>query len=398
MVTLYKEHGRIDLIVSDPPYNTGSDFRYNDRWDDDPNDPGMGEFVSGEDGARHTKWMRFMWPRLQLMKSMLNTTGVLAIFIDHRELFRLGQMLDELFGEANRLAIINWQKQTSPKNHETGVSTMTEYILVYAKDYERVRTGLIERSDETRASYKNRDGDPKGEWSPSDSTLMGVETHPGQVYGIQNPFTGRLHYPQIGRCWRNERSKMRAGIEAWGVKYDDVQLGDHLHPALLIHGAKDPRQMPDPTVDPVVAAARDVALARRSQGKWPRYFWRDDRSRTTGAGELRYKTYIEDVKQGVVPTTFWSAEEFAPLDLGSVSWGHQQSGTSDVGKAELNAVVGRGHKFDTVKPLALITKLITIWSPTDGTVLDPFAGSGTTGHAVLNLNPFGWIRAPFHPD
>ena len=51
-----------------------------------------------------------MWPRLQMMKSMLKPGGVLAICIDHRELFRLGQMLDELFGEANRLAIINWQK------------------------------------------------------------------------------------------------------------------------------------------------------------------------------------------------------------------------------------------------------------------------------------------------
>ena len=126
MVTLYRERGHVDLIVTDPPYNTGNDFRYNDRWDDDPNDPGIGEFVSGEDGARHTKWMRFMWPRLQMMKSMLRPTGVLAICIDHRELFRLGQMLDELFGEANRLAILNWQKQTSPKNQDTGVSTMTE--------------------------------------------------------------------------------------------------------------------------------------------------------------------------------------------------------------------------------------------------------------------------------
>ena len=386
MVTLYREHGHVDLIVTDPPYNTGNDFRYNDRWDDDPNDPGMGELVSGEDGARHTKWMRFMWPRLQLMKSMLKPTGVLAIFIDHRELFRLGQVLDELFGEANRLAIINWQKQTSPKNQETGVSTMTEYILVYAKDSEKASTGLIERSDETRKSYENRDSDPKGEWSPADSTLMGAETHPGQVYGIQNPFTGRLHYPQDGRCWRKERGKMKAGIEEWGVKYDDVPLDDKRDPALLIHGSADPRSVQDPTADPAVVAASEAALARRSEGNWPQFFWRDDRSRTPGAGELRYKTYIEDVKKGVVPTTFWAAKDFEPLDLGSVSWGHQESGTSDVGKAELNAVVGRGHKFDTVKPLALITRLIAIWSPPDGTVLDPFAGSGTTGHAILRLN------------
>lgn len=108
MVTLYRERGHVDLILTDPPYNTGKDFRYNDRWDEDPNDPGLGEFVSEDDAARHTKWMRFMYPRLKMMKSMLKPTGVLAVCIDHRELFHLGQMLDELFGDQNRLAIINW--------------------------------------------------------------------------------------------------------------------------------------------------------------------------------------------------------------------------------------------------------------------------------------------------
>src|SRR5664280_2707948 len=102
--------GQVDLIQTDPPYNTGNDLRYNDRWETDPNDRGLGDFISADDAARHTKWMRFMYPRLQLMKSMLKPGGVLAICIDHRELFHLGQLLDELFREDNRLAIINWQK------------------------------------------------------------------------------------------------------------------------------------------------------------------------------------------------------------------------------------------------------------------------------------------------
>lgn len=386
MTTLYRERANIDLVLADPPYNTGADWRYNDKWENDPNDTGMGEFVSADDAARHTKWMRFMLPRLQMMRAMLKPTGVLAICIDHRELFRLGQMLDELFGERNRLAIINWQKQTSPKNQGTGVSTMTEYVLVYAKDKDKVRTGLIDRSEATRSSYKNPDGDPSGEWSPSDSTLMGAETHPGQVYAIQNPFTGNLHYPQQGRCWRNERAKMKAGVEAWGVKYVDVDLDDGKHPALLIKGATDPRTLDDPKTDPAVVKARKAALKRREQGNWPQYFWRNDRNRRPGEGELRYKTYIEQVKEGVIPTTFWADEEFDLLELGPLSWEHEQSGTSDIGRNELNAIVGRGHKFDTVKPMALITRIINIWCPTNGAVLDPFAGSGTTGHAVLHLN------------
>jgi adenine-specific DNA-methyltransferase len=57
MATLYKDRGHIDLILTDPPYNTGKDFRYNDKWDQDPNDPGIGEIVGLDDGGRHTKWM-----------------------------------------------------------------------------------------------------------------------------------------------------------------------------------------------------------------------------------------------------------------------------------------------------------------------------------------------------
>lgn len=384
MVTLYRERGQVDLVLSDPPYNTGNDFRYNDKWEKDPNDPGLGEFVSPDDGARHTKWMRFMWPRLQMMKYMLKPGGVLAIFIDHRELFHLGQMLDELFREKNRMAIISWQKMAGAKNQDQGVSTTTEYILVYARDLDHVRTGKVRRSDTTAGGYRNPDSDPSGPWAPSDSTLMGASTHPGQVYAIQNPFTGRLHYPQEGRCWRNERAKMKAAVEAWGIHYEDRQLTDGLRPALVIKGVRDP-QNSTPETDPVIANSRVLAVKRRDAGAWPRFFWRSDRQRQPGEGELRYKTYEEDVRAGVVPTTFWS-EDFDLVEIGSVSWPHEESGTTHAGQRELNAIVGRGHAFDTVKPLAVIERIVQLWCPDGGLVLDPFAGTGTTGHAVLKLN------------
>lgn len=386
LASLYRERGQIDMILTDPPYNTGGDFRYNDKWDTDPNDPSMGDLVGSDDPARHTKWMKFMYPRLQMMRSMLKPGGVLAICIDHRELFHLGQMLDELFGEENRLAIINWQKITSPKNQDQGVSTATEYVLVYAKDENLARTGRLPHSEKTASGYVNPDSDSQGAWAPSDSTLMGASSHPGQVYGIQNPFTGKLHYPQEGRCWRNERSKMKAAVEAWGVTYEDRLLDDGLRPALLIKGARDPLTR-DYANDPAVRAAQAVALERRAAGSWPRYFWRNDRSRNAGHGELRYKTYLSEVEGGVVPTTYWASdEEFEVVGIDTVSWPHPESGTSEIGKGELNAVVGRGHGFDTVKPLRLMSKILTLWCPPSGVVLDPFAGSGTTGHAVLALN------------
>nr|WP_218913097.1 site-specific DNA-methyltransferase [Janibacter alkaliphilus] len=384
LASLYRERGQIDMILTDPPYNTGGDFRYNDKWDQDPNDPDMGEFVGSDDPAKHTKWMKFMYPRLQMMRAMLKPSGVLAICIDSRELFHLGQMLDELFGEDNRLAIINWQKMTSPKNHDKGVSTATEYVLVYSKNSSLARTGRLTHSEATASSYKNRDNDPRGAWTSTDATLMGGPTHPGQVYGIQNPFSGKVHYPQVGRCWRNEREKMRSAAEKWGVDYEDRDLDDGLRPALVIKGVVDPLS-PKVSKDPAVVAAREAALEVR-EGPWPQFYWNNSRERKTGEGELRYKTYLSDVAVGVVPTTFWADDDFETVDLGSASWEHEESATSDAGVKELNAVVGRGHGFETVKPLRLITKIIQLWCPNDGVVLDPFAGSGTTGHAVLMLN------------
>jgi DNA methylase len=110
-------------------------FRYNDRWDENPNDPDLGNVVTMEDGSRHTKWMKAVLPRLQMMKAMLKPQGVVAVCIDDNELFHLGMMMDEVFGEENRIAIVNWQK-TTVKNNTKLVSATTEYVLVYAKDLE----------------------------------------------------------------------------------------------------------------------------------------------------------------------------------------------------------------------------------------------------------------------
>ena len=85
--------------------------------------------------------------------------------------------------------------------------------------------------------------------------------------------------------------------------------------------------------------------------------------------------------------TYWSDDPHAyPEELGSISWEHEQSRHSQTGVNELTAIVGKDHGFKTVKPLRLFQKIIQIWCPSDGGVLDPFAGSGTTGHAVMALN------------
>lgn len=118
------------------------------------------------------------------------------------------------------------------------------------------------------------------------------------------------------------------------------------------------------------------------EGPWPKVYFG-----VSGEGRPQHKRYLEDVKKGIVPMTYWADDDHDfPEALGTVSWEHDQSGHSQRGANELTAIVGKQHGFKTVKPLRLFQKIIQIWCPPDGLVVDPFAGSGTTGHAVLALN------------
>lgn len=382
LASLYRERGQIDMILTDPPYNTGGDFRYNDKWDQDPNDPDMGEFVGSDDPAKHTKWMKFMYPRLQMMRAMLKPSGVLAICIDSRELFHLGQMLDELFGEDNRLAIINWQKSYSPRSDNRHVSTATEYVLVYAKNEAVARTGLELRTESMDSRYTNRDGDRKV-WKPGDYSGPKALTHQGMVYGIQSPFTGEVHYPPAGRCWVFPLSDTKRFIEQWGAKYELRTLDDAATRAAIIGVSEEKvRAVKALMLKTPLDQAKEHAAEKQAAGPWPKIYFG-----VKGTARPQQKRYLEDVKKGRVPMTYWADEDVEdPEVLGDVSWDHEDSGHSQTGVTELTNVVGIGHGFETVKPMKLITKLIQIWCPPGGTVLDPFAGSGTTGHAVLSLN------------
>ncbi len=393
MVTLYKHRGQVDLIVTDPPYNTGEDFRYNDKWDQDPNDPDLGELVAKDDGSRHSKWLKFMTPRIWMMREMLRPGGVIAICIDHRELYRLGMLMDEIFKEDNRIGIINWQKSYSPRSDNKGLSTATEYVLVYTKNAERAKTSLTDRTDAMDARYRSTvDNDPD-DWKSGDASGPNAATHRKMVYGIQSPFTGEIYYPPEGRCWANEKKTMKSWLEAWGHAYQEKWIEDGNEftekntgsstqvKALVIKGVqfKDGQPVGGQAI---LRAARASAVERMAAGTWPALYFGQK-----GETGPQLKRYLKDVKKGKVPMTYWADEDYeTPLEIDSQSWDHEESGHSQTGVSELDAVVGKGHDFKTVKPLKLIKKIIQIWCRPDGVVLDPFSGSGTTGHAVLDLN------------
>lgn len=371
MVTLYKYRGQADLILTDPPYNTGEDFRYNDKWDKDPNDPDLGTLVPNDDGSRHSKWLRFMTPRVWMMREMLKPGGVIAICIDHRELFRLGMLMDEIFREENRLAVINWQKSAAPRSDNVHVSTSTEYVLVYAKDLTKARTGSLERSDKDKKRYSNPDNDPEGDWREGNLTARSYSAK--DDYAIQSPFSGEVHYPPGNRVWSHPKKNILKWLSEWGTEYEERDIRDGKVPALMCKGG---------TSKSVPQKVSQKALGRLKKKNWPFvWFGRD------GQGRPRIKTYLEKLKKGKVPVTYWADEDLGfPAELDSTSWGFRESGRTSDGVSELTSIVGDEHGFTTVKPLKLFKKIIQIWCGAEGIVLDPFAGSGTTAHAVLDLN------------
>ncbi|MCF3948186.1 site-specific DNA-methyltransferase [Acidiphilium iwatense] len=378
MVTLYKYRGEVDLIVTDPPYNTGQQFRYNDKWDEDPNDPDLGTLVAKEDGSRHTKWIKAMMPRLQMMKAMLKPSGVIAICIDDNELFHLGMLMDEVFGEENRIGILNWQKAAAARPDNSHISSATEYVLIYSKDTETARTYSLDRSEKDNRRYGNPDRDPSGIWREGNLTARTYSTD--NDYGIQSPFTGEVHYPAGNGAWRHPKRNLIGWLGEWGVPYEIRSIKDGKRAALMVVGQKPGK---------ISSTHMEAAQKRLESGPWP-FVWFG----TDGTGRPRVKTYLERIRKGKVPTTYWASEDLSSdevpfVELGATSWDYTESGRSADGVSELTSIVGKGHGFDTVKPLKLFKKIIQLWCPPQGLVLDPYAGSGTTGQAVLEVNQEG---------
>lgn len=183
--------GRIKCIYIDPPYNTGNrDFIYNDR------------FVDKDDAYRHSKWLEFMFRRLELAKELLTKDGVIFVSIDDNEVFHLGLLKEQIFGPENFVANIIWQKRTSPDSRiELGPAH--DYIIVFSLHKSQTSFNKLGLNNKQADSYKNPDKDPRGLWSSADFTAQGYR--PNQMYEITTP-GGKVLTPPPGRCWANLQS------------------------------------------------------------------------------------------------------------------------------------------------------------------------------------------------
>lgn len=364
---LPRYEGKVKCIYIDPPYNTGNEgWVYNDNVNDPKIKKWLGEVVGkeGEDLSRHDKWLCMMYPRLKLLYKLLADEGVIFISIDDAEYANLKLVCDEIFGSSCFVSNVSWQRTYSTRNDSKGIVNEVEHILVYSKKPDWMPNKLP-RTDEMNSKYKNPDND-KTLWRTDNAFAPGAATHQGMVYAIQHPFTGKMLYPSNGACWRYQQDTMLEIMNGW-TRYELKDLHDEKERAHICGvAAEDVRPEVKAIVlaDPLEIAAENAQRVLE-RGQWPRFFFTKN-----GKGGIARKTYLENVG-GRLPTNLWPFAE---------------TGHTDEAKKEMLAIFDGKATFDTPKPRRLIEFVLRVAGDENTLILDSFAGSGTTAHAVLNMN------------
>ena len=358
--------GKIRVIYIDPPYNTGNkDWVYNDH------------YVGANDRWRHSQWLEFLYRRLTLARDLLTTDGVILVSINDENRARLELLMDEVF-PGMRLGTITWRtRQGSNADQSCFLSVDHEHVLVYGNEGFSFN-GFEKNYD----AYGNADNDPRGEWMSSDLTLgFSYKERPNLYYPLLDPVTGITYPPNPDRVWvyaTEDRLKEGQTVQAKTME-EFIALGQIIFPA-------EQRVETYPTLEALVAAvdAGDVPkigknpVLRRDLPNLE--FWV---GRPVGFGRPRFKRYKADLRNQTQPLSSWvvpTPEEGSYEAENSFVAGTNQEGARGV------AEIFGDRAFNYAKPLSLIKNLLSQATRPNDIVLDFFAGSGTNGQAVLELN------------
>ena len=324
---LPRYEGRVKCIYIDPPYNTGNEgWVYNDNVNDPKIRKWLGEVVGkeGEDLSRHDKWLCMMYPRLKLLHRLLACDGMIAISINAVELNYLGIIMDEIFGPNNKLACAPWRSEPSGGKEKTALRTGHEYILFYSKG----DTSNLQKEEKPTGSL-----DLVDKWGPykkgRELRKWGAGSLRADRENMWFPFVapdGEMVFPI-----RND------GLEGrWRI------------------GKKNPLTLnilddPDYAHWEMCPYDEGVSVNGKTQ-RWVPFEKIRDEKKVFG-----WNTWLDS------------------------------HGTNADGTSIIKDIFGE-KVFDTPKPLSLITWIVNLYSSKNAIVLDSFAGSGTTAHAVLNMN------------
>ena len=324
---LPRYEGRVKCIYIDPPYNTGNEgWVYNDNVNDPKIKKWLGEVVGkeGEDLTRHDKWLCMMYPRLKILHKLLANDGIIAVSINDNELFNLGAIMNEIFGSFNRLACAPLRSEPSGGKDKTVLRTGHEYILFYTKG--DVSNLCKEEKSTGELNLKDKKGAyRKGRELRKWGATSDRADRPNLWFGIKTP-SGEIAYP-----YKNDGSE-----GYWRWSRDN---------AGMVNILKDPE-----------------------------------------SAHWEYSPYDEGVTvKG--ETHRWVPYEKIRDSKKSFGWNSWLDGygTNADGTAVIKAIFG-SKIFDTPKPLSLIEWIVSLHGDENAIILDSFAGSGTTAHAVLNMN------------
>lgn len=359
--------GRVNCIYIDPPYNTGEEkWVYNDNVNDPHIKKWLGEVVGkeGEDLSRHDKWLCMMYPRLALLQRLLHPQGAIFISIDDNEYTNLKAICDEIFGKNCFVANVAWQRAYSTRNDKDGIPVEAEHLLVYGKEPNWIPNRL-ERTEDMNAKYGNPDNDINL-WRSDNSYATGGADHQGMVYAVQHPFTGELLYPVVNNHWRYGQKEMLNIMKGW-CEYELKDLHDEARRAEVcgINADEVRKDVLGIVLKDDLETSRKKAQEVYARGPWPKYYFTKG-----GYGGIARKTYLNQVEGRLV----------------SNLWKQSEVGHTDEAKKELKEIFGGKSPFDTPKPTRLLERILDIATDDNSIVLDSFAGSGTTAHAILLAN------------
>ncbi|MBR0508668.1 MAG: site-specific DNA-methyltransferase [Clostridia bacterium] len=343
--------GRIKCIYIDPPYNTAKSTNENQRWvyNDNVDDPKikkwLGEVVGdeGEDLSRHDKWLCMMYPRLKLLHKLLAKDGVIFISIDDNEQDKLKILCNEIFGSLNFIAQLVWEKKKKGSFLSGTITNIKEYVFVYCKNKDCFEglIGSVEYEEETYPCIN----------APNKRELRNIKG------GILSKYREKSFVLPAGTIISNKTMSIEYKTNL--VVEDGVVVNDFEVEGNWRYSSDN---MEIFSSNKELYITQDLYIRRIV--KSPRYKRLKDLLCRTGENEdLSYDADIN------------------PDDLTADGWGSNEDADE-----ELRIIFGQQKPFNYPKPVKLITKLLYSYSKSDFIVLDSFAGSGTTAHAVLNMN------------
>lgn len=340
-------HGKVNIVYIDPPYNTGHDFVYKDRFGDSVSNykeqAGLvGQSNADTSGRFHSDWCSMMYPRLRLARELLADNGVLFMSIDEAEVSNLREIADEVMGPGNFIAQIIWSG--GRKNDSKYISVSHEYVICYVKSIDYFKEHSIKwrkkkqgldaiyaKADELKAAYG------------ADYARMTAELRAWyESLSDDDPAKAHKHYSSI-----DEKGVYFAGDISWpgggGPKYEVLHPLTHRPVAIPSRGwlFGTPERMQE-------IINQDLVEFGPDETKVP-----------------CYKRYLKNTETEAPYSVIYKDGRAASKRLASLM----------------------GDKvFDNPKDEDVIAELLSYVDADDSMVMDFFSGSATTAHSVMLRN------------